>query len=142
MRSGGSSSSTRGPDMPGRAVRATLVYDTDCSTCSRFAGAVRALDRAGRIRLVSMHDGEVERRLRPELGEAFDHAFHLVLEPGGQVLSGEAALHDLARLLPAVRPFAEVIFGLPGLRRLPGALYGWAARGRTCDPGRARQRTV
>lgn len=120
--------------MKGRAERATLVYDTDCSTCSRFARAVGALDRAGRIRLASMQDPEVERSLRPQLGESFDRAFHLVLEPGGQVLSGEAALHDLARLLPAVRPFAEVMFGVPGLRRLPGAIYGWAARGRTCDP--------
>lgn len=128
--------------MPRRPLRGTLVYDTDCSTCSRFAAAVRALDRAGRVKLVSMHDPEVEGRLRPQLGAAFDRAFHLILEPDGRVLSGEAALHDLARLLPAVRPFAEVVFGLPGLRRLPGALYGWAARGRACSLPPAPQRTV
>lgn len=128
--------------MPRRLEAATLVYDTDCSTCGRFAAAVRALDRKGRIRLVSMHDPEVEARLRPQLGDAFEASFHLVMEPGGEVRSGEAALHDLARLLPAVRPFAEVVFGLPGVRRMPAALYGWAARGRVCNTRPAPPRTV
>lgn len=123
-------------------VRGTLVYDTDCSTCSRFARAVRALDFGGRIQLASLHDRQMEGRLRPQLGRAFDQSFHLILEPEGRVLSGEAALRDLARLLPWVRPFAEVVFGLPGLRRLPPALFAWAARGRACALGPAAYRAL
>ncbi len=142
MQSGGSRASTRGIEMSPRPDSGTLVYDTDCSTCSRFAGAVRTLDRGGRVRLVSMRDPEWEGRLRPELGEAFDLSFHLILEPSGRVLSGEAALPDLARLLPAVRPFAGLLFGLPGLRRVPAALYAWASRGRACSLPPSARRTV
>jgi len=130
MRSGGSKSST--PATDGGRPRATLVYDDDCGPCSKFAAAVRRLDRKGRIELVSMHDKDVEGRLRPKLGAKYDLAFHLILEPEGTVLSGEDALHDLARLLPAVKPLADVVYAIPGVRRAPGALYGSFAKGRQC----------
>jgi len=117
----------------GGAPRATLVYDTECGTCSRFAALVRRLDTRGSLTLISMHDAGVEARLRPQLREAYDRSFHLVNEADGEVASGEEALRDLARLLPPVAPFFALVFKTPGVCRVPAAVYRAFAAGRTCS---------
>ncbi len=116
---------------PRAAARATLVYDAGCYSCARFARLVRRLDRKERIEFASMYDPAVEARMRPKLGTAYDISFHLEL-PGGEVKSGEAALEDLAKLLPAAAPFGGVAFRVPGVRGVTGVIYRAFAAGRTC----------
>jgi predicted DCC family thiol-disulfide oxidoreductase YuxK len=136
MPSAGSKGSTLGTEVPavreGEAgLQTTLVYDAGCYSCARFARLVRRLDRKKRIEFASMYDPAVEARMRPKLGDAYDRSFHLEL-PGGEVKSGEDALQDLARLLPATAPLGAVAFRLPGVRDVPAMLYRAFAAGRTC----------
>jgi predicted DCC family thiol-disulfide oxidoreductase YuxK len=112
--------------------RATLAYDANCGSCTRFAKLVGRLDLRKRIRLISMYDTEVEARLRPKVGAAYDQSFHLELSQGGRVVSGEKALEDLVKLLPAAAPFGAVAFKLPGVKGVPAALYRAFSEGRTC----------
>ena len=114
------------------ARRALLVYDAGCASCTRFAALVRRLDIGKRIAFASMYDAAVEARLRPELGAAYDRSFHLVIEPSGKIVSGEDALEDLARLLPAAAPFAGAVFKVPGVRGAAAGVYRAFAAGRTC----------
>ena len=114
---------------------ATLVYDGTCGSCSWFARMVARLDSKGRVKLSKLEDPAVRRALEPKLGERYDQSFHLVEEETGTIRSGEDALLELARLLPAVKPFAEVAFALPGVRRVPSLIYRTAAAWRRCVLG-------
>jgi predicted DCC family thiol-disulfide oxidoreductase YuxK len=118
---------------------ATLVFDGTCGSCRWFARAAKSLDARDRLRLATLQDPEIESRLRPSLGAAYEASFHLIDEKSGRVRSGEGALLELARLLPAVRPFAEVAFALPGVRRLPALAYRAAAAARRCAIPAARR---
>jgi predicted DCC family thiol-disulfide oxidoreductase YuxK len=111
---------------------ATLVYDGTCGSCSWFARAVHTLDTHASVRLATLQDPEVRSRIAPGLGDRYEQSFHLIDEGTGNVRSGEDALLDLARLLPCVRPFAEVVFLLPGVRHLPRVFYRTAAAWRRC----------
>jgi predicted DCC family thiol-disulfide oxidoreductase YuxK len=114
------------------APRATLIYDSNCGSCTRFAKLVGRLDLRRRLVFVSLYDPVIEARLRPKLGEAYDKSFHLELEPDGKVVSGEDALEYLASLLPAMAPLGAVAFKVPGVREVPALLYRAFAAGRTC----------
>jgi hypothetical protein len=99
---------------------------------------VGRLDTKKRIAVVSMYDPEVEARLRPLVGGAYDLSFHLVDEAAGTAVSGEEALPALARLLPITAPLGAVAFKVPGLRDVPAVLYRAFAAGRTCAADTAR----
>ena len=114
------------------APRAVLIYDSNCLSCTRFAKLVGRLDLRRRLDFVSLYDPVIEARLRPKLGEAYDKSFHLELEPGGRIVSGEEALEDLASLLPVTAPLGAVAFKVPGVREVPALLYRAFAAGRTC----------
>lgn len=114
------------------APAATLVYDGHCGSCGWFARRVKSLDTKRRIRFATLQDAEIEKTYRPQLGRAFDESFHLIEDATGRIVSGERALLELARLLPAVKPFAEAAFALPGVRRLPVLAYRAAAAARRC----------
>ena len=114
------------------AARMTLVFDGNCASCKRFASMVRRMDTKKLIRFASMYDPEVEERLRPRVGPAYDKSFHLVNEATGEVVSGEDALPDLAALLPVAAPFGAVAFKIPAVRGLPAAIYRAFSAGRTC----------
>ena len=120
------------------AAHTVLVYDGLCGSCGWFARLVKSLDSAGQIELRTLQDREVEKQLRPRLGDAYDASFHLLDVSTGEVQSGEKALPALARLLPAVAPFAQAGFALPLVRRIPGFAYRAAAAARSCALPRTR----
>jgi len=113
-------------------VAATLVYDGTCGSCSWFARAVHRLDTHAGVKLATLQDPDIRDRIAPSLGDRYEQSFHLIDETTGKVRSGEDALLDLARLLPPIKPFAEVVFVLPGVRRIPGVFYRTAAAWRRC----------
>jgi predicted DCC family thiol-disulfide oxidoreductase YuxK len=113
------------------AARATLLFDGGCASCRKFAGLVRRLDVRRRVTQLSMYDPAVEGRWRPLVGARYDGSFHLVLEPGGRIVSGENALEDLARILSL--PGADALFKVPGARGAAASVYRAFAAGRTCQ---------
>ena len=119
--------------------RATLLYDAGCASCTRFAKMVKRLDLTRRVTFASMYDAEVEREMRPKVGGGYDRSFHLILEPGGKVVSGEDALEDLARLLPVAAPFGAAAFKVPGVRGAAAGVYRAFAAGRTCAADTAQK---
>ena len=114
------------------AAHTILVYDGHCGSCGWFARLVKSLDSEDQIELRTLQDREVEAKLRPRLGDGYEASFHLLDESTGEVQSGEKALPALARLLPAVAPFAQAGFSLPLVRRFPGFAYRAAAAARAC----------
>ena len=114
------------------APKATLIFDANCGSCTRFAKMVGRLDLRKNIQFASLYDPKVEARLRPKLGPAYDQSFHLELHAQGRLVSGEDALEDLARLFPAAAPFGALAFKVPGVKGVPAALYRAFAAGRTC----------
>lgn len=122
---------TKGKRAPS-ATSATLLYDGTCGSCSWFARTVHRLDSQGRVRLATLQDPEMRKKMEPRLGATYDQSFHLIDDATGGVRSGEDALLDLARLLPSVKPFVEAVYKVPGVRRIPSVLYRTAAAWRRC----------
>lgn len=120
-----------------------LIYDGDCRFCQRSVDLVSKLDGKARIREVAFQDVELERYGVSR--DAAEQAMQLV-DPSGAVWSGAAAARELARVIPALRPFAW-LFRIPGVMRLAERTYGWIARRRhrfgcesdVCRRGGSRQ---
>ena len=119
------------------AHRLTVLYDADCPVCTRIAGRLAGLDRAGRLRFVPL---QLADRDRPEVrrlaGERdLSRSLHVV-EPDGRWLHGGRAvlrafdevplLRALARLgrLPFVAPLVETGYRLFARHR---GRFAWLA---------------
>jgi predicted DCC family thiol-disulfide oxidoreductase YuxK len=124
--------------MASRPIRALLLYDGACGSCAAFARVVRALDFEGKVDLVPLQDQAARDRFEAQLGDAYWSSFHLVVGGDETIRSGAEALEPLAKLLPAVRPFAPVLFQTPGIRLLPRVAYRAASFARTCQVAAGR----
>lgn len=124
--------------------RWTLIYDGDCGFCRRQVDLVMRWDRADRLTAIPFQSAELERYEVER--EAAERAMQLVA-PSGVVWSGAAAARELARLLPALWPFAW-LFRIPGAMCLAERTYRWIARhrhrlgceSRACRRGDTRRR--
>jgi len=104
-----------------------LVYDADCSMCTRFRNTVEFLDNHRNLSFASIDNAE-QAGLLDSLPDVLRHSsFHLVL-PSNEVESGAKALPTLIRLLPAGRHVLRLIVSFPKGRELLGFLYSILAR--------------
>ncbi len=106
--------------------RARLLFDGDCCFCVRAARRLALVDFLGQVELVDF------RRRDPALLDprltlaACETKIHL-LEDGGRLTAGFAALRRLSLLLPSLW-LAAPLLRLPGARLVGGALYERLAR--------------
>ena len=104
-----------------------VLYDDDCGFCKLSVRGLLRLDRDERLRAVAIQSDEGQRLLTEVPAEKRLESAHLVT-PGGTVLSGGAAAHTLAKLLPAGELPARIF------RRFPDQtdrVYRWVARNRS-----------
>jgi predicted DCC family thiol-disulfide oxidoreductase YuxK len=104
-----------------------VLYDADCGFCSRSAGLLGRLDRAGQLELIPLQEaGEAVPGAPPE-----DHLLELmhVRDGTGSWSRGGAAWLRIAEVVPALRPFA-LLARLPFVRPFVEPIYGFVAGNR------------
>ena len=103
-----------------------VLYDADCGICTHSARLLRRLDRGRRLDLTPLGaaTGLADAPPPDVLGEALH-----VRDAAGRWAVGGAALVQIGRALPLLRPFA-LVAGLPGIRRLVEPAYRIVARNR------------
>jgi predicted DCC family thiol-disulfide oxidoreductase YuxK len=129
--------------------RVAVLYDDDCGFCRWSADRLRAWDRGGRLRFVTIQSAEGQRLLTPVPPRERLDSMHAVT-PDGRVWSAGAAAAPILRTLPAGTPLAAVTSLMPGLterayrfvaarRTRLGALIG--AQACSVDPRRFHAQT-
>ncbi len=121
-----------------------VLYDADCSLCTRVKTTIEALDWLDSMRFVPNTDPEARRFGIPR--EHLDHQIYLV--HGDQPHGGYAACQQIAMRLPiswmvaayvvARRPWTALLFAFllsPLARPVGQPAYDWVARNRYRLPG-------
>jgi predicted DCC family thiol-disulfide oxidoreductase YuxK len=121
---------TQSPPDTAAAGRAVVLFDGGCAFCLKSVRLLKRLDWLGRLQFEDCRDPT---RL-PETPVPLDpgrllEAMHLVTPDRRRVYVGFAAVRWLAWRLPAVAPFAWLLY-LPGVPWLGRRLYEWVARNR------------
>ena len=112
-----------------RPERPTVLYDGRCRVCTAGADRIRAMDRRGRLDVVSMHDASVAARFPEIQREALLEEMHVVL-PDGRVVRGHWAVREVFRQLGTWRRILAAAWWLPGFSWLANKAYRWFARNR------------
>ena len=90
--------------------RLVLAYDADCGPCTRFKRLVEFIDTKNQVDFIPLIEAD-ESGLLDEIPRSERHAsFHLV-QPGGEVLNGAAAIPSLIKILPLGKAIAKVTKG-------------------------------
>ncbi len=106
----------------------TVVYDGQCTVCTRSVNLIRDRDRDGRFELVAYQSDGVPERF-PEISRReFEESVQLIGPEGGR-WEGAAAIEKILELLPRTRPLAW-LFRLPLARPVARWAYRLFARNR------------
>jgi predicted DCC family thiol-disulfide oxidoreductase YuxK len=106
----------------------TVVYDGDCTICTRSARMIVRLDRHHKIDVVSSQTAGVIERFPWIPASAYGESLQLVAADG-TTWQGAAAIEQLLNVLPRGRLIAW-IFAIPFVRPLGNRFYKWFARNR------------
>ena len=107
--------------------RLVLAYDADCGPCTRFKRLVEFIDTKNQVDFIPLIEAD-ESGLLDEIPRSERHAsFHLV-QPGGEVLNGAAAIPSLIKILPLGKAIAKVITSAPGGPRSISFVYAGFSR--------------
>jgi predicted DCC family thiol-disulfide oxidoreductase YuxK len=104
-----------------------LVYDADCTLCSRFKRVVDFLDKHEKLDYVSLREAEACGLLDSIPNGRRHSSFHLV-SPKGKVTSGSQAIPELVRLLPSGTIVSFLISHFPKAERILNFLYSTISR--------------
>ncbi|HYY90415.1 MAG TPA: DCC1-like thiol-disulfide oxidoreductase family protein [Candidatus Dormibacteraeota bacterium] len=104
-----------------------VLYDADCGMCTRFKKTIDLLDWHRNLTFMSIDYAE-QIGLLDSLPDSRRHSsFHLV-RPDKQLESGEKALPDLIRLLPAGRLVVRMISSIPAGLTMLNLVYSTVSR--------------
>ena len=107
--------------------RLVLAYDADCGPCTRFKRLVEFIDTKNQVDFIPLIEAD-ESGLLDEIPRSERHAsFHLV-QPGGEILNGAAAIPSLIKILPLGKAIAKVITSAPGGPRSISFVYAGFSR--------------
>lgn len=104
-----------------------VVYDGECSVCTRTVNRIRDLDRDSRIELVPFQAAGVPERFPVLAREDFERSIQLV--GPDQRYEGAAAVERILSLLPGVSPLVW-LFRIPLARPIAERIYRLFARNR------------
>ena len=121
------SSRGAGADTPSGAY--TVVYDGNCSACSRFIHALRRWDKRHLIEILPSQADQVAARFPWIPSSAYSESLQLIRLSDGKTWQGAAAIEQLLDLAPKGR-LVSWIFSLPFARAVAEKLYRWFARNR------------
>ena len=114
--------------------RVALLYDADCGFCTQAVGALRAIDRRQRVRILPLQDPEARRAFGLTLEQSLEQVWSL--GPDGTRCGGaEAANVALSAALGVRAPLW--LYRLPGMRWCQDRVYRAVAANRHRLPGRS-----
>lgn len=116
------------PSLRQRPASNVVIYDGDCSICTRQVERLARWDTRGQLSFMSLHDPEVA-RLYPDLSHDELMQNMYLVDRGGQRLKGAAAIRALSRLLPRLW-FLVPMLHIPGTLPLWQAMYQQVAKRR------------
>jgi len=94
-----------------------LLYDSECSLCTRFKQSLERLSTFDDLTMVSIHDEQIYNEY-PQLNkEECDEAIHLI-DSELNILKGTHAIEFLLKKNPAVAKFAWLIESEQGQKTL------------------------
>ena len=106
----------------------TIVYDGNCSICTRSVELLRRWDRDGLLEIVPSQDDAVRARF-PWIPDR-DYADSIqVIGPDGRTWQRGAAIEQLIEIMPRGRLFGW-LFAIPFARPIADRIYRWVARNR------------
>lgn len=106
----------------------TVVYDGDCSVCTKLANQLDKWDRRDDLEIISSQTPGVSARFPWIPARAYRESLQVIGE-SGQTWQGAAAVEQLLNVLPRGR-FISWIFHIPLVRPLAERCYRWFARNR------------
>ena len=106
--------------------RARLLYDGRCGFCVESVRKLRALDVFGSVEPIDFRGIEDVSALHPSLTAQRCRSRMQLIEPGGRLTEGFAAIRRLSLRLPMLWPVAPIVW-LPGVGALGGRVYDWIA---------------
>ena len=106
----------------------TVVFDGDCTVCTRLSRLLRAWDRRGLLEVVSSQHAGVTARFPWIPAHAYADALQMIAADG-TTWQGAAAIEQLLTVLPRGILIAWV-FRIPFARGLADRFYRWFARNR------------
>jgi len=121
------SSSGAAANPPGGAY--TVVYDGNCSVCSRLIRALRRWDKRHQIEILPSQATDVGARFPWIPSSAYSESLQLIRLSDGKIWQGAAAIEQLLDLVPKGR-LVSWIFSLPLMRPAAEKFYRWFARNR------------
>ena len=110
----------------GRAY--TVVFDGDCTVCTRLANVLRKWDGGRMLEVVSSQTPGVTARFPWIPMHAYAEALQLIATDG-TTWQGAAAIEQLLTVLPRGK-WVAWIFGIPFVRTIADQFYRWFARNR------------
>lgn len=113
---------------PGLGRAYTVVFDGDCTVCTRLSNVLREWDRPGTLEVVSSQQRGVMARFPWIPARAYADALQLV-GADGTTWQGAAAIEQLLHVLPKGRLISWV-FRIPFMRTAADRFYRWFARNR------------
>lgn len=112
-----------------------VLYDAECLLCVRQVALLQRLPRRGRLDFVPLQAALQAGTLPAGLtAERLRAQMHLV-EPGGRIYAGAAAVARIVSTIPLIGALAH-LYNLPPIRCLADRLYAWVARHRYRLSGR------
>jgi predicted DCC family thiol-disulfide oxidoreductase YuxK len=118
------------PEPADAAVRAVVLFDGGCKFCRRSVRLLRRLDWLGQLHFEDCRDpARLPKSPVPLDPGRLLEAMHLVTPVRRRVYVGFEAVRWLVWRLPALMPFAGLLY-LPGVPRLGHRLYTWVAKNR------------
>ncbi len=109
-------------------MRGTVVFDGSCSFCQAQIQRFQRLTIPGEFEFLPRQTHGLEERF-PALAAEESATGMRFVALDGSVSVGADAVHQIARGMRGVRLFAWA-YGIPGVRPVAQAAYGWVARNR------------
>lgn len=109
--------------------RYTVIYDGDCSVCSRSATLLAKWDTGHELEIIPSQTPGVMQRYPWIPERAYVESLQVVRAVDGRTWQAAAAIEELLRVLPKGR-WISWMFRIPFARPLAERFYRWFARNR------------
>lgn len=101
-----------------------LLYDPDCTLCTRFARLAERLSR-GRLAVQGIGEALDQGRISMPVDQAWETMHHVA--PDGTVRSGPDGVAPVVRTLPGGRVLVRLLRRVPGAAAANARVYWWLA---------------